>query len=73
MNVPYICKAHRQHNSIVATIPKGICVALDVKAGDLLCFDLQVCEGKAIFTIQMKGPLHNAKSQDNSVKQNRSG
>ncbi len=72
MNVPYICKAHRQHNSIVTTIPKGICVALDIKAGDIVCFDLQCGKGEAIFTIQMKGPLHNAKSKDDTVKQNRS-
>ncbi len=73
MNVPYICKAHRQHNSIVMTIPKGICVALDIKAGDILCLDLQCGKGEAIFTIQMKGPLHNDKSQEHSVKQNSSG
>lgn len=30
----FVCKTHRQHNSIVMTIPVGVCRHLEIKAGD---------------------------------------
>lgn len=71
--VPYVTRAHRQHNSIVSTIPKGICHALGVEAGDILCFDLQCGEGFAKFSIQLKGPGHHGRDSGNSDRKDRGG
>jgi len=71
---PYVVSAHRQHNSIVATIPKGICHALGIEAGDIVCFDLQCGKGYAKFTMQLKGPKHeqgNKRSKDRGHRHRR--
>ena len=56
---PFVVSAHRQHNSLVTTIPKAIIQALGIQAGDIVCFDLQCGKGYAKFTLQLKGPKHN--------------
>lgn len=53
-SVPYTAKVHRQHNSRVVTVPKGLCHALGIKSGDLVVFDLQCGKGYAEFSIVMK-------------------
>lgn len=69
---PYVVSAHRQHNSIVATIPKAICVALGIEAGDIVCFDLQCGKGYAIFSLQLKGPKNAEGYKSDKVGRNRS-
>ena len=73
MNVPYVTRAHKQHNSLVTTIPKGICHALGIEASDILCFDLQCGKGYAKFSIQLKGPKSNGRNRTNSGNKNQSG
>jgi len=67
--VPYVTRAHRQHNSLVTTIPKGICHALGIEKGDIIVFDLQCGKGFAKFAIQLKGPGNNVRNKGNSDRQ----
>jgi bifunctional DNA-binding transcriptional regulator/antitoxin component of YhaV-PrlF toxin-antitoxin module len=42
MEVAYSARAHKQHNSVVVTIPKGIRVVTGIKAGDIIVFTKRV-------------------------------
>lgn len=35
----FTAKVHRQHNSLVVTVPKGLCNLLHIKRGDILVFE----------------------------------
>lgn len=37
----YAVKVHRQHTSLVVTVPKGLCVELDISKGDMLLFEVE--------------------------------
>lgn len=43
----FVCKTHRQHNSIVMTIPKKVCGTLKIKTGDYVT--LVWCAGSEHF------------------------
>jgi hydrogenase maturation factor len=40
--ISYTARAHRQHSSIVVTIPKVIRTFTDIKAGDLVVFTKRI-------------------------------
>ncbi len=46
----FIAKVHRQHNSLVITVPKPVCIALGLKAGQHMVFTWQQSEGKFKFS-----------------------
>lgn len=69
--VPYITRAHRQHSSLVTTIPKGVCVLLDIECGDILVFDVQCGKGYAEFKIQLKGAKHDGRGKGNPDRKNK--
>jgi len=45
----YIAKVYRQHNSMVITVPKPVCVALNMKVGQHMVFTWQQSEGRFRF------------------------
>lgn len=46
----FIAKVYRQHNSLVITVPKPVCIALGLKAGQHMVFTWQQSEGKFKFS-----------------------
>lgn len=46
----FIAKVYRQHNSLVIAVPKAVCIALDLKAGQHMVFTWKQSEGKFEFT-----------------------
>lgn len=46
----FIAKVYRQHNSLVIAIPRAVCIALDLKAGQHMVFTWQQKEGKFKFS-----------------------
>jgi len=73
ITLPYLAHAHRQHNSLVTVIPKGICHALDIEASDILLFELHAGCGYAKFKLQMKGPAFYAKSGNDTGGKDKGG
>lgn len=45
----FIAKVYRQHNSLVIAVPKPVCIALGLKAGQHMVFTWQQAEGKFKF------------------------
>ena len=46
----FIAKVYRQHNSLVIAVPKSVCIALNLKAGEHMVFTWQQSEGKFKFS-----------------------
>lgn len=46
----FIAKVYRQHNSLVIAVPRAVCIALDLKAGQHMVFTWQQSEGKFKFS-----------------------
>lgn len=40
----YTSKVHRQHSSLVITLPKGICEQLEITKGDIVLFEVELGE-----------------------------
>lgn len=45
----FIAKVYRQHNSLVIAVPKTVCIALGLKAGQHMVFTWKQSEGKFEF------------------------
>ncbi|MBA7486838.1 hypothetical protein ES707_22399 [subsurface metagenome] len=69
--VVYATRAHKQHSSLVTTIPKVVCQMLDIEPGDILSFEVVCGEEAAAFRRQLKGTVHNARDKRDSVRQNK--
>lgn len=54
MTVPFVAKVHRQHNSLVVTIPKGVRATCGVDTGDLVVFEVQCGKAWAKFQVLLK-------------------
>ncbi len=69
----YIVKLHRQHSSVVMTIPKKVCEQMGVCAGDYVSItDLQYESG---VTLQRccPGEKNNVRDNRNTDKRNQGG
>jgi len=44
----FTARVHRQHNSLVVTVPKGLCQQLEVCKGDILLFEVEPGEVAAV-------------------------
>lgn len=66
-----IAKLHRQHTSVVMTVPKAICKSLGLCAGDYVILD-QVDSSK-VATLQKFIPkdIRNARQKRNSNRKNK--
>jgi len=45
----FIAKVYRQHNSLVIAVPRAVCIALDLRAGQHMVFTWSQKEGKFKF------------------------
>lgn len=45
----FIAKVYRQHNSLVIAVPRAVCIAMDLKAGQHMVFTWEQSEGKFEF------------------------
>lgn len=73
IKLPYLTHAHRQHNSIVTTIPKAVCVALGIEAGDIVMFEIYSGKGHAKFKLQLKGAQSYARITERTDREDRGG
>jgi len=46
----FIAKVYRQHNSLVIAVPRAVCIALQLKAGQHMVFTWQQSEGQFEFS-----------------------
>lgn len=53
-NVNYVARVCRQHNSLVITVPKGVCQALGVDHGCLVDFNVQTGGEFALFSVLLR-------------------
>ena len=67
----FICKVHRQHNSIVMTIPVNVCRELEIKKGDCVVLDKTQFGLGYRFTKLVLGDLRNAKAAKHSGRKNK--
>lgn len=44
----FTARIHRQHSSLVITVPKGLCKILDWDKGDVLLFEVEIGDSAAI-------------------------
>jgi len=70
--VMYATRAHKQHSSLVTTIPKVVCQMLDIEPGDILSFEVECGKQVAAFRRQLKGAVYNARDKRDPAKQNKS-
>lgn len=53
----FTSKVHRQHSSLVITLPKGICEKLNISKGDIVCFEVEPGQVACIMgKIKLRGP-----------------
>lgn len=65
----FIAKVYRQHNSLVIAVPKPVCIALGLKAGQHMVFTWQQSEGKFNFKkFKPEGAKDVADSRDTDRK-----
>jgi len=64
----FTSKVHKQHASLVITLPKGICHQLEIRAGDIVLFEVEPGEVACIMgKITLRGS-ENAGDRTNSDK-----
>jgi len=44
----FTARVHRQHNSLVVTVPKGLCNQLEIVKGDILLFEVETGDVAAV-------------------------
>ncbi len=44
----FTARVHRQHTSLVVTVPKGLCSELKIVKGDMLLFEVEPGEAAAV-------------------------
>lgn len=52
--LPFTTAIHRQHSSLVTTVPKKICRMMNIEAGDLACFNYNYSSKMCTFNIILK-------------------
>lgn len=69
----FIAKVYRQHNSMVITVPKPVCIALGLKAGMHMVFTWQQSEGKFKFAKFKPEGAKDERDKTNTVVEDRGG
>ena len=44
----YTARVHKQHTSLVVTVPKGLCTHLQISRGDMLLFEVEPGDDAAV-------------------------
>jgi len=68
----FTSKVHKQHASLVITLPKGVCNQLEIRAGDIVLFEVEPGEVACIMgKITLRG-IENGGNSRNSNRGNQS-
>jgi len=69
----YTSKVHRQHNSLVVTVPKALCQQLTIVKGDILLFEVESGDVAAVVgKIALRG-IENGRDTGNSDRKDQGG
>lgn len=69
----FTSKVHRQHSSLVITLPKGLCKQLEIIKGDVILFEVEPGEVAAVMgKISLRGS-ENAGNSRNSDREDKGG
>ena len=63
----YTARVHKQHTSLVVTVPKGLCIYLEISKGDMLLFEVEPGDVAAVVgKLTLRGPenAENKRSSD---------
>ena len=69
--IHYVARAHRQHSSVVVTIPKGARHWINVKAGDLVLFAVDTEKNACAIAQLIPGGSKDAKRNKHSSRKNK--
>lgn len=65
-NKQFTARIHKQHSSLVITVPKGLCEILNWSRGDVLLFQLENGHGAAVVGKLMLRGQENVRDRGNS-------
>ena len=69
----FTSKVHRQHSSLVITVPKGLCEKLNISKGDIVLFEVEQGDVAAVMgKINLRG-CENERNQRNSNRTDNGG
>jgi len=69
----YTARVHRQHNSLVVTVPKGLCSQLEIVKGDILLFEVETGDVAAVVgKLALRGSEH-GRDSTNSDREHKGG
>jgi len=69
----FTARIHKQHSSLVITVPKGLCDILDLVKGDVLLFEVKVGDVAAIVGKANLRGSENVGDTGNSGREDRGG
>lgn len=69
----FIQRVHKQHSSIVMTIPKLVCKGLNIKAGDYVVLDDQTVDPRYAIFYLTRWRQKNESDPGDSSKQDKGG
>lgn len=69
----FTARVHRQHNSLVVIVPKGICNLLGITAGDILVFEHWDAKDKAVIGRLSSGGWYHVRDSGNSDIKDKGG
>lgn len=69
----FTARVHKQHNSLVVTVPKGLCDLMGIKQGDILVFEHLPVQDKAILGRLTSGGWYHERSDGDSDRADKGG
>lgn len=65
----FTSKVHRQHSSLVITLPKGICEQLEISKGDIVLFEVEQGEVACVMgKITLRGVDYERDKANSDIK-----
>lgn len=64
----FTARVHRQHTSLVITVPKGLCNQLEIVKGDILLFELELGDVAAVVGKMALRGVDNERDKGDSVR-----
>jgi len=69
----FTSKVHRQHSSLVVTLPKGICEKLQISSGDIVLFEVEEGDVHAIMGKILLRGSEDGRGKGNSHREDKGG
>lgn len=69
----FTARVHRQHTSLVITVPKGLCAQLGIVRGDLLLFEVEPGDVAAVVGKMALRGIDNERDNANSNRRDSGG